>query len=112
MVCRPFVADFRGRSPAPVTIEPEDLAMIMYTSGTSGKPKGAASTHRAICQALYNMECAAVAAAMCNADKIGAMLEKGFRADLAAGGTTVPRQWLPRPVPGQSARRASHRHDV
>ena len=74
----PFVADFRGKSPAPVKIDPEDLAMIMYTSGTSGKPKGAASTHRAICQALFNMECAAIAAAMCNSDKIGAMLEKGF----------------------------------
>jgi len=73
-----FMADFRGKSPAPVTIDPEDLAMIMYTSGTSGKPKGAASTHRAICQALYNMECAGVAAAMCNSEKIGAMLEKGF----------------------------------
>ncbi|MEE4144573.1 MAG: AMP-binding protein, partial [Halieaceae bacterium] len=42
----PFVADFRGKSPTPVAIDPQDLAMIMYTSGTSGKPKGAASTHR------------------------------------------------------------------
>jgi acyl-CoA synthetase (AMP-forming)/AMP-acid ligase II len=74
----PFMADFTGRTPSPVTASPEDLAMIMYTSGTSGKPKGAASTHRAICQALYNMECAAIAAAMCNGDRIGAMLEKGY----------------------------------
>ena len=49
-----FVAAFRGKAPAAVDIDGEDLAMIMYTSGTSGKPKGAASTHRAICQALYN----------------------------------------------------------
>ncbi len=74
----PFVADYLGKAPTPVSIGPEELAMIMYTSGTSGKPKGAASTHRAICQALCNMECAAIAAAMCNSDKIGAMLEKGF----------------------------------
>ena len=73
-----FVADFRGRAPAPVDIDPEDLAMIMYTSGTSGKPKGAASTHRAICQALYNMECAAIAAAMCNGELIKQMLGRGF----------------------------------
>jgi len=73
-----FVADFRGRAPAPVDIDPEDLAMIMYTSGTSGKPKGAASTHRAICQALYNMECAAIAAAMCNGELIKEMLGRGF----------------------------------
>lgn len=73
-----FVADFRGRAPAPVAIGPEDLALIMYTSGTSGKPKGAASTHRAICQALYNIECAAAAAAMSNGELIKAMLERGF----------------------------------
>jgi long-chain acyl-CoA synthetase len=75
-----LVADFQGRKPAPVDIDGEDLALIMYTSGTSGKPKGAASTHRAISQALYNMECAAIAAAMTNGELIGAMLEKGFEA--------------------------------
>ena len=73
-----FVADFRGRAPAGVEIDTNDLAMIMYTSGTSGKPKGAASTHRAICQALYNMECAAIAAAMTNGEAITAMLERGY----------------------------------
>jgi acyl-CoA synthetase (AMP-forming)/AMP-acid ligase II len=73
-----FVADFAGKSPEPVAIDSDDLALIMYTSGTSGKPKGAASTHRAICQALYNMECAAIAAAMTNGELVGAMLERGF----------------------------------
>lgn len=67
-----------GAQPKPVAIDSDDLALIMYTSGTSGKPKGAASTHRAICQALYNMECAAIAAAMTNPELIGAMLERGF----------------------------------
>ena len=73
-----LVADYVGQSPESVAIAGDDLAMIMYTSGTSGKPKGAASTHRAICQAVYNMECAAIAAAMTNGELIGAMLERGF----------------------------------
>jgi long-chain acyl-CoA synthetase len=73
-----FVAPFKGKAPEPVAIDGDDLAMIMYTSGTSGKPKGAASTHKAISQAVFNMECAAIAAAMTNGELIGAMLERGF----------------------------------
>ena len=73
-----FVAPYQGKAPAPVAIDGGDLALIMYTSGTSGVPKGAASTHRAICQALYNFEFAAAAAAMCNMETIAAMLERGF----------------------------------
>ncbi|NND67837.1 MAG: acyl--CoA ligase [Halioglobus sp.] len=73
-----FVADFAGATVQPVDIDGEDLTLIMYTSGTSGKPKGAASSNRAICQALYNMECNAMAAAMTNGETIGAMLEKGY----------------------------------
>jgi steroid-24-oyl-CoA synthetase len=73
-----FVADFVGKAPQPVQVDADDIAMIMYTSGTSGKPKGAVSTHRAICQAVFNMECAAIAAAMTNGELITTMLERGF----------------------------------
>ncbi len=73
-----FVAPYEGKKPEAVDIQGDDLAMIMYTSGTSGKPKGAVSTHRAICQAVFNMECAAIAAAMTNGELITAMLERGF----------------------------------
>ncbi len=72
-----FVADYQGKAPSPVELEGEDLALIMYTSGTSGKPKGATSTHRAVAQAIYNMECASIAAAMTNGELITKMLEAG-----------------------------------
>lgn len=38
-----------------VSLEPEDDATIFYTSGTTGKPKGALGTHRNICTNLFNL---------------------------------------------------------
>lgn len=38
-----------------VSIEPDDDATIFYTSGTTGKPKGALGTHRNICTNLMSL---------------------------------------------------------
>jgi long-chain acyl-CoA synthetase len=36
---------FRGATPPPVTFEPGDTAVLTYTSGTTGPPKGAMNSH-------------------------------------------------------------------
>lgn len=42
----------RAESPCPEALDPESLALIQYTSGTTSNPRGAALTHRAI---LHNV---------------------------------------------------------
>lgn len=75
-----FIAGAGGVSMPAAEISPEDHAMIMYTSGTTGKPKGALSTHAALGQAISNFECTGTALAMSNMDIIGKMMAKGLDA--------------------------------
>src|SRR5919205_4513603 len=41
-----FMAEHRGQTPPPVQLGPDDVALLTYTSGTTGVPKGAMNTHR------------------------------------------------------------------
>jgi long-chain acyl-CoA synthetase len=40
----------------PVAMHPDDLAIMLYTSGSSGRPKGVPSTHRMVISALLSWE--------------------------------------------------------
>ncbi|MGI5467745.1 class I adenylate-forming enzyme family protein [Streptomyces sp. CA-132043] len=42
---RALVERYAGRAPAPATPAPGDVAVLTYTSGTTGEPKGALNTH-------------------------------------------------------------------
>lgn len=75
---RELLSDPPAVAVLPVDIAPDDLAMIMYTSGTSSHAKGVASTHRAMCQGIINLEYFGALYVMTSPERFGAMMAAGF----------------------------------
>lgn len=68
-----------GAPAVPVVVpEPDDLALILFTSGASSTAKAVPSTQRALCQALFNIDYIGTHAAMCSPAAVSAMMARGF----------------------------------
>lgn len=73
-----LIAGAMGQAmPQPWQCQLDDPVQIMYSSGTSGKPKGALSSHRNIIQAIISFEVQAIMSAMANPKAIEAMFAGG-----------------------------------
>lgn len=59
-----LLAQYTGADMPDVAVSPEDHATIMYTSGSTGHPKGALSSHRGVLSALYSWMTMGVATKM------------------------------------------------
>jgi long-chain acyl-CoA synthetase len=75
---RELVAQASSATMPECDIAPDAAVMIMYTSGTTGRPKGAVSSNRAVCQALHNFDFAAYSAAMSDPAGIEKMMSLGL----------------------------------
>jgi fatty-acyl-CoA synthase len=108
-----------GAAPAPSVAKPEELCLLMYTSGSTGQPKGCMHTHRTC---LHNIAGAAlwkhitedtVALATAPFFHVTGLIHS-FLACVYAGGTMViQRRWDPAAAAGLVARhRCTHWDNV
>lgn len=62
----------------PVALTPDDPALILYTSGASSRAKGALSTQRAVCQALFNIDFIGAFSAATSPDALQRLMARGL----------------------------------
>lgn len=82
-----FIAQDKSEALPAYSRKPSDEALLMYTSGTTGQPKGVCTTHRQVCQAMFNFECVGMAMGMTSGDILAEVMKSG---DNYAGLLTVP----------------------
>ena len=61
-----------------VEISPADPAVLLFTSGTTSKPKAALSSHEAVVQSLINIQLNAAVSGMTSPEQVKAIMSAGF----------------------------------
>lgn len=70
-----LVADGHDGWDAP-SLQPDDTSLILFTSGATSRAKGVESTHRAVCQAVFNIDFIGAVAAITSPDAIAAIMAR------------------------------------
>ncbi|HEU0196647.1 MAG TPA: class I adenylate-forming enzyme family protein, partial [Nevskiaceae bacterium] len=60
-------------------VNPDDPALILFTSGASGRAKAVLSSQLAVCQALYNIEYIGYSTALVSQRAVAVVMQRGLR---------------------------------
>ena len=67
-----------GPARQPVALQPDDPALLLFTSGASARPKAVQSSHRAVCQAIFNIDFIGALSGMTSPKAVAALMARAL----------------------------------